>query len=270
MVGVKIRSGTSGGGMDLVPYERARRAADDLGLPIMMHISTAPPDIDTALSYLKGGDILTHCYTGQDQRIIDDKGDIIPSAKEALDRGVYLDVGHGAGSLSFHTAEALTSKGYWPHFVSTDMHPLSVVGSNLVLADPERGLVFVPNVTDEDASSVIVHVKDVDRGKLAFSLLTCMDKMLSLGMPFDEILKSTTSRPAEFLGMKGEIGTLKPGAKADIAGLVVEDRDIELRDIHGVVRHGKQSVRHVMTVLNGRPFEPIPVPQLPAWVEMMS
>jgi predicted amidohydrolase len=100
------------------------------------------------------------------------------------------------------------------------------------------------------------------------SLLTCMDKMLAIGMPFEEIIKATTCRPAEFLGLKGEIGTLRPGARADITGLVIEDRDIELRDIHGEVRHGSQTVGHRLTILSGRPFEPVPIPPLPAWVEM--
>ena len=266
VAGIKIRAGESAKG--LVPFERARRAADDLGLPIMMHISSMPPDIATALSFLKPGDVLTHCYTGQNMRLIDDKGNPLPVAVEAWGQGVIMDLGHGAGSLSFNTAEALSSKGYWPHIVSTDLHPLSVVGSNLVLADPVRGFVFVPQASDEDASSVIVKAKGGDG--LAFSLLTCMDKMLYLGMSFPEIIEATTSRPAEFLGLKGEIGTLKPGAKADIAGLVVEDQAVELRDIHGEVRHGKQRVRHTLTILDGRPLEPLPLPKLPPWVELME
>lgn len=268
VAGIKIRAGESGGAKGLVPFERARRAADDLGLPIMMHISSMPPDIATALSFLKPGDVLTHCYTGQNMRLIDDKGNPLPVAVEAWEQGVIMDLGHGAGSLSFNTAEALSSKGYWPHIVSTDLHPLSVVGSNLVLADPVRGFVFVPQASDEDASSVIVKAKGGDG--LAFSLLTCMDKMLYLGMSFPEIIEATTSRPAEFLGLKGEIGTLKPGAKADIAGLVVEDQAVELRDIHGEVRHGKQRVRHTLTILDGRPLEPLPLPKLPPWVELME
>ena len=268
VAGIKIRAGESGGAKGLVPFERARRAADDLGLPIMMHISSMPPDIATALSFLKPGDVLTHCYTGQNMRLIDDKGNPLPVAVEAWGQGVIMDLGHGAGSLSFNTAEALSSKGYWPHIVSTDLHPLSVVGSNLVLADPVRGFVFVPQASDEDASSVIVKAKGGDG--LAFSLLTCMDKMLYLGMSFPEIIEATTSRPAEFLGLKGEIGTLKPGAKADIAGLVVEDQAVELRDIHGEVRHGKQRVRHTLTILDGRPLEPLPLPKLPPWVELME
>ncbi len=268
VAGIKIRAGESGGARDLVPFERARRAADDLGLPIMMHISSMPPDIATALSFLKPGDVLTHCYTGQNMRLIDDEGNPLPVAVEAWERGVIMDLGHGAGSLSFHTAEALSSKGYWPHLVSTDLHPLSVVGSNLVLADPVRGLVFVPQASDEDASSVIVKAKGGDG--LAFSLLTCMDKMLYLGMSFPQIIEATTSRPAELLGLKGEIGTLKPGAKADIAGLVVEDQAVELRDIHGEVRQGKQRVRHTLTILDGRRLEPMPLPKLPPWVEVME
>jgi dihydroorotase len=265
VVGIKIRAGESGGGTDLVPFERARRAADELGLPIMMHLSTEPPDVETALSYMKPGDIVTHCFTGQSMRMIDENGDLLPAAQEAWERGVIMDLGHGAGSLSFNTAEALTSKGYWPDIVSTDIHHLSIVGSSLMLDDPGKGHVFADRSEAEDAASVSVKVKG--EWDPSFSLLTCMDKMLYLGMSFPEVVRATTTRPAEMLDLKGEIGTLKPGARADIAGLVVEDENVELRDIHGEVRYGTQKVRHAMTILDGRPFNPMPIPGPAPWIE---
>ena len=194
----------------------------------MMHLSTTPPELDIALSFLKPGDILTHCYTGQTMKLIDTNGKILPSAKKAWDSGIIMDLGHGCGSFSFDSAEALIKQRYWPHIISSDLHTLSIHGPNLV--DPLKGAGVREIARDGDARDIHYQVRG--DGKPAFNLLTCMDKMLCLGMSFTEIIRSTTSRPAEVLGLKGEIGTLRPGARADITGLVIERGDYELIDIH--------------------------------------
>jgi dihydroorotase len=266
VAGIKLRAGRSGGGKDFEPYRRARAAADELELPIMVHLSTAPPDLETVLGYLKPGDIVTHCYTGQNMRIVDEKGKILDVAKKAWDQGLIMDLGHGAGSFSFDVAESLVSQGYWPDVISTDLHWLSIVGPNLL--DPLKGSAFGNLSTSSDARSVIVQVKG--DGKPVFNLLRCIDKMLYLGMSLSEIIKATTSRPAEILGLKDEVGTLKPGAIADIATFAIDKGDFELRDIHGSVRRGKEKIRNVMTILNGRIFEPIEIPGAPPWVKLMG
>lgn len=265
IVGIKIRAGQSGGGKDLVPFERARIAADELELPIMIHLSTSPPDVETALSYLKPGDIITHCYTGQSMKMIDDDGNILPGAKKAIEDGVILDLGHGAGSLSFVTAESLMKQGYLVDVISTDLHHLSIVGPNLILDDPGKGHVFADRTEDVDARSAMVQVHG--DGDPVFNMLTCFDKMLFLGMSFPEIIQATTSRPAKILGLERDIGTLKPGACADIATFIIDEGDIELKDIHGQVRIGKESVRNIYTFLDGRPFEPIEIPGHAPWIK---
>ena len=259
VAGIKIRTGRSGGAQDLIPLRRARRAADELDLPIMLHISVVPPELKTALEYLKPGDILTHCFTGQNMKLISGSGKILPEAKEALDSGLLMDLGHGAGSFSFDTAEAMASEGYWPHFVSTDLHTLSIHGTNLIQKSGE---------TDQDDAAP-VHQQVKGDGKPALDLLNCMDKMLCVGMPFDEIIKATTSRPAQFLGLHGEIGTLKPGARADITGLAVEKKSRPLVDIHGETRKGKEHIRNTFTILDGKPFPRAELPPPPPWIELV-
>lgn len=266
VVGIKVRAGRSGGAKDLEHLRRARRAAHALELPIMVHLSTSPPDLGTVLGFLKPGDIVTHCYTGQSMRMVDEKGRILDVAKKAWEGGLIMDLGHGAGSFSFDTAEALAGQGYWPHVISTDLHWLSIVGPNLL--DPFKGNAFGDLSKSSDARSVIVQVKG--DGQPMFNLLTCIDKMLYLGMPLAEIIRATTSRPADVLGVRGELGTLRPGARADIAILAVDRGDFELRDNYGNVRHGKERVRHVTTILNGRPWAPRELPPPPAWVELVG
>lgn len=266
VVGIKIRAGRSGGGVDLEPYHRARRAADELDLPIMVHISTEPPDVETVLGFLKPGDIVTHSFTGQSMKIVDDEGRILDSAKKAWDNGIIMDLGHGAGSLSFETAEALFQQGYYPDVISTDLHQLSIVGPNLV--DPLKGSAFGDFSETEDARSVVVQV--TGGGKPIFDLLTCMDKMLCLGMSFPDIIERSTYKPAEMLKLGNGVGSLKPGSQADIGIFEIEKGSYELHDIHGEVRIGKEKVRNTKTILKGRPFEPLEIPIAPPWIETVE
>ena len=266
VVGIKIRAGRSGGGVDLEPFHRARRAADELELPIMVHFSTKPPDVETVLGFLKPGDIVTHSFTGQTMKIVDDEGKILDSAKEAWENGIIMDLGHGAGSLSFKTAEALFQQGYYPDVISTDLHQLSIAGPNLV--DPLKGSAFGDLSETEDARSVIVQV--TGDGKPVFDLLTCMDKMLCLGMPFPEIIEKSTHKPAEILKLGNGAGSLKPGSQADIGIFEIEEGNFELKDIHGEVRVGKEKVRNKSTILKGRVFEPLEIPKPPPWIEIVE
>lgn len=262
LIGIKVRAGRSGAAKDLEPMQRARQAADDLELPIMVHLSTAPPDLASVLNYLKPGDMLTHVYTGQSMGMVDSEGKILEIAKKAWENGLIMDLGHGAGSFSFPVAELLVSEGYLPDTISTDLHWLSIVGPNLL--DPLKGSAFG---TTSDTRSLVVQVKD---DKPVFDLLTCMTKMLCVGMSFPEVIRRVTNRPAEIIGVMGEIGTLKPGAYADITGLVIDQGEFELRDIHGNVRYGKEKVRHTFTFLGGQPFEPIEIPNPPAWIQVFD
>lgn len=264
VVGIKVRAGRSGGGNGLEHLRRARRAADDLEMPIMVHISTAPPTLEEVLEFLKPGDIITHCFTGQTMKIVNDDGTIKDAAKKAIDSGVILDLGHGAGSFSFVTAEALTKQGIWPRTISTDLHWLAIYGPNLM--DPLKGSAF--GDPSSDARSIMVNVKG--DGEPVFNMLTCIDKLMFCGMPLPEALRAATSYPAEILGMKGELGTLKPGGLADVAVLDIAEGNFDLYDIHGNMRQSKQQLRHHMTVLDGQIWDPIPLPPPPPWVNFVD
>ena len=76
-------------------------ASEVTGLPVMCHISEAPPDGRGGPGAAAPGDIVTHAYTGGGERLIDDDGRLRAAARRARDRGVLFDIGHGAGSFSF-------------------------------------------------------------------------------------------------------------------------------------------------------------------------
>ena len=94
----------------------------------MVHIAIGPPSVDDVVDLLRPGDICTHSFTGLSMKLVDDRGRLRKAARSALERGVLLDIGHGTGSFSFASAEALLAAGVRPDTISTDMHQQSVYG----------------------------------------------------------------------------------------------------------------------------------------------
>lgn len=214
-LGIKARidrNTTRGTGLE--PLLRARAAADRTELPMMVHIGSGP-SIKSVLDHMKPNDILTHCFTGGDMRIIDENGKLIEDAKRVWESGIVFDIGHGAGSFSFETAEVLMDAGYKPDVISSDIHQLSINGP-------------------------------------LFDMPTCLGKFMALGMSFEEVIQASTARPAQVMGLQDEIGSLKPGAFADVALFEIDDGDYTFYDVHMNPRKGKKWVRNTLTIVNGR------------------
>ena len=141
-----------------------------------------------------------------------------------------MDIGHGTGSFSFETAEALTAAGRRPDVISSDLHQLSINGP-------------------------------------AYDLPTCMSKFLHLGLPLRDVVEATTSRPAEILGIARDAGTLRPGSRADVALFRLHRGRFPLYDISGAMREGSELLANTLTIVGGRPLERLaPDPPAP-WAE---
>jgi dihydroorotase len=252
VVGIKVRMGKGGVCYPgLRPLRKAVEAAEATGLPIMCHISDTPPVVDSVLGLLRPGDIVTHAFTGGGQRLIDARGRVRRAALHAREAGVRFDIGHGAGSFSFASAEALVARGFWPDTISTDLHQISLPGPNL-LEDQE----VMPRVLGD--------------GTPQLSLLTVMTKLLFLGMPLPEIIRATTAAPAAAIGRSGAFGTLTPGAAADVAILRLAPGPVELVDIEGNRRQGDQSLALVRALVAGRELEPRPLPPPVPWIRYVD
>ncbi len=231
LLGIKARiDNATTGPNGLEPLRRARQAAEDLGLPMMVHIGYGPPNVPDVLDMMRENDILTHCYTGGSMRIIDDTGHILDAAKRAVERGIVLDIGHGAGSFSFESAEALIQEGYPPFVISSDIHQMSILGP-------------------------------------LYDLPTCLSKFMALGMSFEDVIQASTANPAMVLGMQNEVGTLKPGAYADIALYDILQGDFPFFDVAMNQRNGDSLIRNALTIVNGREMvrqqDPPPAPWMP-------
>lgn len=234
ILGVKVRidlNTTSGTGIE--GLRRGLLAAEQCELPLMVHIGKGPPELSEVLELLRPHDILTHCFTGQSMRQIDDNGKLLDVAKRAWDMGVVMDIGHGAGSFSFETAAAMIDSGYQPHVISSDIHQFSVHGP-------------------------------------LFDLPTCMSKFLALGMSLEDTVAAATVRPAEVMGMHQEVGTLRPGSLADVALWEMTEGDFTLYDIHMQPRQGKQLLTNTLTIINGREaLRTTDDPPMP-WIELSA
>ncbi|MFQ6095784.1 MAG: amidohydrolase/deacetylase family metallohydrolase [Candidatus Bathyarchaeia archaeon] len=181
----------------------AREAADKAGLPLMVHgIRTNQTDLlkgvtlPDVLAEMKKGDILTHTfarYTG----ILGEDGEVIPALREAVKRGVIIDVGHGIGSFSFHVAKRALEQGVQPDTISSDLHKASYMGP-------------------------------------VFDLPTTMSKFMHLGLSLDEVVRKVTETPAEALGLGDSLGTLKVGAVADAVIFELERGKFTFTDSFGV------------------------------------
>lgn len=218
IVGFKVRvSEMLAGPNGLAGLDRALEAGQATNLPVMVHIGGTPFDIEEVLSRLRPGDVVTHAYTGwRPGAIVNDAGRLVPGAREARERGVRFDVGHGAGSFTWPVAEAALADGFRPDTISSDLHRFNI-------ATP-------------------VH-----------DLATTLSKFLLLGLPLGEVVAMATTAPAAALGPAGSgLGTLAVGAEADITVLRLEEGRFALTDSAGTVREARQRLVPITTVRAGQ------------------
>jgi dihydroorotase len=182
IVGVKVRLGYQMVGDDPEPaLQLARQASDQLGLPLMTHIIDMRRPISWLLRYLGEGDIVTHCFHANEGGILDQDGRLHPAVARARARGVLFDVGHGAGSFAYRVAKAAFAQDFPPDTVSSDLHAHNVGGP-------------------------------------VYDQATTLSKLLHCGMSLAEVITAATAAPAAAIRRGEEIGSLAPGAVADLTG----------------------------------------------------
>ncbi|HKG25172.1 MAG TPA: amidohydrolase/deacetylase family metallohydrolase [Thermomicrobiales bacterium] len=214
-------------GVGIRPLAIARELADRVGLPLMIHIGQGPPTIEEVIPHLRPGDILTHCFTGHDMRILGDDELILPAIKDLHDRGLILDIGHGAGSFSFRTARHMLDQGIKPDVISTDIHQLAIQGP-------------------------------------MFDMPTTLSKFLNLGMSLADVIECATSRPAAAM-RKPELGSLKPSSPADVALFRIEEGDFTFQDIFMNELQGTKRLVNTLTMIDGEVLPRLPERKLHPW-----
>ncbi|MBM3521061.1 MAG: amidohydrolase family protein, partial [Alphaproteobacteria bacterium] len=211
------------GDHDLKALALAREAADAARLPLMVHIGGSYSPLPAILAMLKRGDVITHSFRGGDGGILDDRGRVLPEVRAAVGRGIHLDIGHGAGSFSFDTAEKALKQELLPGTISSDVHQYNVNGP-------------------------------------VFDLATTLSKFLHLGLTLEQVIERAATNPANTFGFPKGLGTLRPGAHADIALFTLAEGDFEFTDALGASRVGHRKLQPVATVKAGRIYGSASIP----------
>ena len=224
IVGMKVRlTRNIAGEHDLEVLRRARTAADAAGLPVMVHIGGSYSTVPEILDLMKPGDVITHSFRGGEGGILDSQGQVHDEVLEKVASGIHLDIGHGAGSFSFDTAEKALAQGLKPGTISSDVHQFNVHGP-------------------------------------VFDLATTVSKFLHLGLTLEEAIQRVTSNPSQVFGRLHQLGTLREGAEADISVFALDEGNFRFTDAHGATRFGRRLLRPVATVKAGALYGAASIP----------
>jgi dihydroorotase len=174
-------------------------------------------DADTILERvipeLQPGDILAHPFTRHPGGFVNREGEVHEVIRAALDRGLKVDVGHGS-HFSYRLARKALDAGIVPDTLGADMH-----GYNTHVPPPPG----TPAEHDDDEANPFA-------GQAKFSLTQAMSSMLALGLTLEQVVPMVTTNAAAMIGLLGVIGTLKPGADADVSVLADERGRFILQD----------------------------------------
>jgi dihydroorotase len=204
-------------GSDWTPTERAVKAGELAGIPVMIDFGSADPLLSWQTLFmekLRPGDILTHCFGQTKGRMhVVENGKVQSYAIDAQKRGIIFDVGHGGGSFVFEQAIPAIQQGFKPNSISTDLH----------------------------TGSMNAGMKD---------MINVMSKLLNIGMTLNEVIACSTWNPAKEIN-KQQLGHLSVGALADVTLLSLDKGTFGFVDVGGSKVVGDKKLTCQMTVLNG-------------------
>lgn len=191
---------------NIEPLKATLALAERIGdLRVCVHVTNSPCRMEEIAELLRPGDIFCHMYHGRRDTILDPDGKIWPGIRRARERGVIFDASHGKGNFCHEVALKAIKEGFWPDVISTDIGNFKIYISHWA-----RSLPFV------------------------------MSKLLDMGMDLKSVLRSVTETPARLMGMAGQIGSLAPGAYADIALFTIEKKRVRHQDFFDNAYYGEQ------------------------------
>jgi dihydroorotase len=217
IIGIKARMSKSVVGENgITPLLDAKKMQKQHSqLPLMVHIGNSPPSLDDIADLLDKGDIITHCFNGKPNRILDQNNGIRESVKRAIERGVILDVGHGGESFSFNVAERAIELGVYPDVISTD-----------------------------------IYYKNRINGPV-YNIANVLAKFFCLGFSLEQIIERITVRPAQVLHLNTK-GRLGAGYDADLTIFEVREAHLSLSDAEGTVRETDRQIVPVVAIVGGQ------------------
>lgn len=165
IAGVKVRMGSETIRHEgLEPLRLASLAARKAEVPMMVHVGGNPPYLKDMEPFFEKGDIITHVFNGRGHDIWNPDGTPSEALQKLIDKGVYLDIGHGSSSFDFEIFEKAIRHPLPPFFMGTDLHQSSVK-------------------------------------KLVRNMNVMLSKIYGCGVPLEKIMYGVTAGPAAALGL---------------------------------------------------------------------
>jgi dihydroorotase len=207
----------------------ARALAERFNLPLMVHLGqvaqTDVMPVAELLPHLRAGDIVNHGFQPS-SGLFDASGTLSYAAREAVDRGVLLNVSQSDENFSLDIATAAIAARTLPHLLSSDLNR--------------------------------------SNSHTVGSLATVITRFVNLGMSLSEAVERVTTRAAAAIGKSAILGGFKPGQLADFtifkwveqhASSTASDTPSQMLKVCGVCRSGEYF--HI----ERSPFDPEPVPE---------
>ncbi len=218
ILGIKVMLSRGIVGDDALPILRSViKTADQIGnLAVCVHTTDPGCPAYQIARELRKGDIYCHCYQGSGSTILDSRDKVHPEVWEARRRGVLFDAANGKGHFCNHVAEMAMQEGFFPDIISTD-----IVRTTLYASRRAKNLPYV------------------------------LSKYLNLGMELSAVIRAASETPAKIMRMEGQIGTLVPGALADIAIARITQKHTEFMDFRWNSLVGDKLLIPQLTILNG-------------------
>jgi dihydroorotase len=162
---------------------------------------------------MRPGDVVTHAFTGRKHGLIGPDDTVLPAVFEARERGVLFDAAHGRNHVTFPIVEAAVAQGFIPDSLATDI--TLVTGANR-----------------------------------EFGMPLMMTKLLSFGVPIEDLIPRVTINPARAL-RRDDLGKLEVGGIGDATVLRVVEGPYSFPDVDGRTRETDRRIEAVGVVRAG-------------------
>jgi dihydroorotase len=196
VIGIKARLSTYAAGGNATRVLRVlREVADELSLPVMVHVGDTNEPLEELVTHLRSGDVVTHALTGRKHGLLDAQGTLRSGLREAQEAGIVFDAARGRNHLSFAVLSGAVDQGFLPDTLSTDM--------------------------------TVASASDADYG-----LGTLATYLLAHGLPLHDVVARMTTRPSQVIGRRLR-PALQVGQAADLTLMALDRSQRTLKDVDG-------------------------------------
>jgi dihydroorotase len=214
-----------------------KQASREARVPVYIHLgqlwadeagARIDPDgvLRDVIPLLDPGDIIAHPFTKHPGAFVSTDGQVHPLIFEAMKLGARIDIGRG-GHLSFRAARIALDAGVVPFTVGADIH----------------GYTIRRRTSDDELRTLAWNSGTPIGGSGVYSLVQVMNELMALGLDLVAVVRMVTANAATMLGLEGELGTLAPGAIADISVLALDEGDWTLEDSLGMQLQATRRLR---------------------------